>query len=224
VRFDMPNYSSDAGTWELIGSPPGYAGSDKPGRLTGEIRANPDAILLLDEIEKANQKIWDPFLRVFDEGKMKDLAQGFTADFRKVMIFLTSNLLAQEEYIEDQKILRSTVLNSGYFRPELLNRIDCIIQFKKFSDAVIQQIIAQQIVSYISNFLKQNRIESEIVVDRAAISFILKNIDTNFGVRDVQRFVDVEIGNRLADLYVTKKSDIKCIYIVVEDNRLEVKR
>lgn len=206
VRFDMPNFNNEHGVWELIGSPPGYVGSDKAGHLTGEIRSNPDAVLLLDEIEKAYPKIWDPFLRVLDEGKLKDQAQGFTADFRNVMIFLTSNLLAHEDYTADEKQLRNLVLNSGYFRPELLNRIDRIVMFRHFDTATLHDIAAGTLTGYLQMFVTASRLDVDIDIDVRVVPFILRNVDTKFGARDIQRFIEKHIGDKLADGFLDARA------------------
>lgn len=226
ARFDMPNYSSEAGTWELIGSPPGYVGSNKPGRLTGDIRNNPNAILLLDEIEKANPKIWDPFLRVLDEGKLKDQSQGFTADFKNVMIFLTSNLLQNEDFIEDEKDLRNKILNEAYFRPELLNRIDRIVMFKQFDGAVMRDIVLNMLQRFVSRFLMTNKLQDcEVAIDRAVVEQVLSNIDLKFGVRDAERYVDKNLGDALAEAFLTTKGQsIKSLKIIVADNTIKAER
>ena len=206
VRFDMPNYSSEAGIWELIGSPPGYVGSEKSGRLTGEIRNNPNAILLLDEIEKAHKKMWDPFLRVLDEGKLKDQSHGFTANFKNVMIFLTSNLLQHEDFIGDEKDLRNKILNEGYFRPELLNRIDRIVMFKQFSKQIMGEIVQNMLASFSHKFLESNKIDAEVSIDRAVIENVISNIDLKFGVRDAERYIDKHCGDALAEAFLRART------------------
>ena len=202
VRFDMPNFSSEAGTWELIGSPPGYVGSEKSGRLTGEIRSNANAVLLLDEIEKAHPKIFDPFLRVLDEGKLKDQSQGFTADFKHVMIFLTSNLLQNEDFIEDEKLLRNKVSSEGFFRPELLNRIDRICMFKPFTKAIMGDIVANMLYGFVEKFAYGNKLNADISIDRSCIECTLDSIDLKYGVRDAERFIDKELGDALANAWL----------------------
>lgn len=222
VRLDMPNYSSEASVWELIGSPPGYAGSDRPGRLTGEIRDNPDAVLLLDEIEKATPKIWDPFLRVLDEGKMKDQSQGFTANFSNVLIFLTSNLMQFEDVITDEKELRNKVLREGYFRPELLNRIDCIVQFRQFTPAIMKEIVLNMVSNYIQGFLEANKMNASVHIDVSVIEHVIKNIDIKYGVRDAQRYVDRTLGDALADAYIQRKGTVTSITVRVQDEKIVV--
>lgn len=223
VRFDMPNYNSEAGVWELIGSPPGYVGSDKAGRLTGEIRTNPNAVLLLDEIEKAHAKMWDPFLRVFDEGKLKDQAQGFTVDLKNVLIFLTSNLLQQEEHCDDEKYLRNKLLNEGYFRPELVNRIDSIVMFKSLEPDVMKKIVEKLMGRLLDDFIENNNLDAEINVDRKVIEHIVNNLDTKFGVRDAKRDINSKIANKLADEFFEKRSEkIESIAVYLENEEVKV--
>lgn len=224
VRFDMPNYSSEAGIWELIGSPPGYIGSDKPGRLTSEILNNPNAVLLLDEIEKAHKKMWDPFLRVLDEGKLRDQSQGFTANFKNVLIFLTSNILQFEDFIDDEKELRNKVLTENYFRPELLNRIDRIVMFKRFDRDTYIEIITLSLRNYIESFLSANRLDADVKIDKSVIEHVLKNIDMKFGVRDVHRFIEKNLGDAISEAWLERKNkEVTEISISVADEKIEVK-
>lgn len=223
VRFDMPNYSTEAGIWELIGSPPGYIGSEKAGRLTGEIQANPNAVLLLDEIEKAHPKMWDPFLRVLDEGKLRDQSKGFTANFNDVMIFLTSNLMAFEEWTENETALRNKLLNEGYFRPELVNRIDRIVMFKQFTKEILSGIVTNMIVGFCESFLKTNKINAHIKIERNLIEHVIGNVDLKFGVRDAERFVEKYIGDAMADAYFrVAGKEIGDIKISAVNNKVEV--
>lgn len=224
VRFDMPNYSTEAGIWELIGSPPGYVGSDKSGRLTGEIQANPNAVLLLDEIEKAHPKMWDPFLRVLDEGKLRDQSKGFTANFKNVLIFLTSNLMAFEEWTEDETALRNKLLNEGYFRPELINRIDRIVMFKQFTKEILSGIVANMVIGFAERFAASNKIEADIKIDRNLIEHVIKNVDLKFGVRDAERFVEKHVGDAVAEAYLkVVGKPIEEVRIGVINDKVEVK-
>lgn len=227
VRFDMPNFSSDAGIWELIGSPTGYVGSDRPGRLVSEIVNNPDAVLLLDEIEKANPKIWDPFLSILDEGRLKgqgDMA--LTANFKNVLVFMTSNLLQYEDTIEDEAKLRNEVLMSGYFRPEILNRIDRIIMFKRFTSEVMREIVQNMLVSYVDTFQANNKLNAEISIDAAVVEHVLSNIDLKFGVRDAQRYIDKHLGDALANYLLSARQQnrqIITMHIYCKDKKILIK-
>jgi len=220
VRFDMPNYSTQAGVWELIGSPPGYVGSDKPGRLTGAISENPNAILLLDEIEKAHKDIWLPFLRVLDEGQMRDQSMGFTANFRNVLIFMTSNLLQFESGELPQDQLRAKIAETGYFRPEVLNRIDVIVQFKRFDKETMKMIAMQNIERYLDSFLTNNKLQWDVGINANVIDYIMEKIDTKYGVRDLHRVIETDIGNALADFYVQNHSSNMTIDISIQDGKV----
>lgn len=228
VRFDMPNFPNQAGIWELIGSPKGYVGSDSPGKLVSEIQANPNAVLLLDEIEKADKSIWDPFLSILDEGRLKgqgSTAQG-VADFRNVMIFLTSNLLAGEVDQEDEKALRNKVLEGGYFRPEILNRINRLVMFRRFSPEIMREIIAGIVQGFLMRFAEENKLDADIQVSRTVVKAVLDNIDLKFGARDAQRYVEKHIGDALADAFLAARASggqIKEITVTAEGGDIKVR-
>ena len=94
--YDMGNYHDVYTVAALVGAPPGYIGSDRPGRLVTDVQRAPNAVLLFDEIEKAHPQLWDPFLAVFDEGRLVELSQGLQADFTETIIVMTTNLLQRE--------------------------------------------------------------------------------------------------------------------------------
>jgi ATP-dependent Clp protease ATP-binding subunit ClpA len=152
VRIDMSELHSEHTVAKLVGSPPGYVGHDDPsGWLTTQIRSTPRCVLLLDEIEKADSQVWNTFLQVFDAGRLTDL-RGATADFREVVIVMTTNLGAETfsdkgaiGFVDNpgsaaadtstvREILRRTM------RPELLNRIDEILVFTPLSPEAVTEI------------------------------------------------------------------------------------
>ena len=119
VRLDMSEYQERHTVSRLVGAPPGYVGYDEGGQLTEAVRRRPYSVVLLDEIEKAHPEVFDVLLQVLDDGRLTD-GQGRTVDFRNTVLIMTSNIRSAEALRE-------------HFRPEFLNRIDEIVEFKALS-------------------------------------------------------------------------------------------
>ena len=119
TRLDMSEYQERHTVSRLVGAPPGYVGYEEGGQLTEAVRRRPYSVVLLDEIEKAHAEVFDILLQVLDDGRLTD-GQGRTVDFRNTVLIMTSNV-------------RSTEAMRDHFRPEFLNRIDEIVEFKALS-------------------------------------------------------------------------------------------
>lgn len=141
LTFDMSEFYDKHTAARLVGSPPGYVGSDEPGQLTGPMRKNPFRVVLFDEIEKAHPSIMNTFLQIFDEGRLTDASKGFSVSFANAVVVLTSNLAAEEigeilEHTEDPIQRRRDVLDllkgSG-IRPEILARINDIVPYRSLT-------------------------------------------------------------------------------------------
>lgn len=154
VRFDMSEYQADHSDQKLFGAPPGYVGYREGGQLTNQVRANPHAILLFDEIEKASSGIMNKFLQVLEDGRMTD-GQGHTVSFSDTLIFFTTNagadnlkdLGATSSYTERHEAVYQALQTSGKFSPEALGRIgkDNILVFNELGNNVAKQILASQL-------------------------------------------------------------------------------
>ena len=157
IRIDMSELHDEHTTAKLVGSPPGYIGHDNPeGWLTTRVRSMPRCVLLLDEVEKADPQVWNTFLQVFDAGRLTDL-RGVTADFREVVIVMTTNLGAEVfsstgtiGFVESASSARtdaSSVLEvlRRTMRPELLNRIDEILVFSPLSPQAVSAIAQMRV-------------------------------------------------------------------------------
>lgn len=134
-RFDMSEYREKHNVARLIGSPPGYIGSEQGGQLTELVKKYPNSIFLFDEVEKAHQDIFNIFLQILDEGRLTD-SKGETVDFTKAVVILTSNLGAKNmlygvEKGELTSSAKKSVLRevSNFFKPEFINRLDELIYF-----------------------------------------------------------------------------------------------
>ena len=131
VRLDMSEYQERHTVSRLVGAPPGYVGYDEGGQLTEAVRRRPYCVVLLDEIEKAHAEVFDVLLQVLDDGRLTD-GQGRTVDFRNAVLIMTSNIRSAESMRE-------------HFRPEFLNRIDEIVEFKALSREQLGEIVDLQL-------------------------------------------------------------------------------
>lgn len=209
VRIDMSEYMEAHSVARLIGSPPGYIGFDKGGQLTEAVRRRPYSIVLLDEIEKAHQDVFNVLLQVLDDGRLTD-GQGRTVNFTNTIIIMTSNV-GSEKIIESKEInkdLEQKLLDDlrHYFRPEFINRIDDIIVFNKISKENMKLIVDTQLKKLVDELKATKNITLEIT-DNAKNALMDQGFDTNFGARPLKRLIQKEILNKLAKELI--KGDIK---------------
>lgn len=211
VRFDMSEYSDKTGVNKLIGSNPGYVAYEEGGLLTEAIKNKKHCILLLDEIEKADNEIFNIFLQVFDEGFLTDNT-GQKVDFRNVIILLTSNVGAKEasnnsrtigfNQTKDDEIKKAnSILEKELkkrFAPEFLNRLDSIIYFNQLNENSLKQIVKLEIDKSVKRFkdIGYNITYNEGAIDH--IFNIIKNED-EYGARPIIRAVQNEIEDPLTD-------------------------
>lgn len=209
VRIDMSEYMEAHSVARLIGSPPGYIGFDKGGQLTEAVRRRPYSIVLLDEIEKAHQDVFNVLLQVLDDGRLTD-GQGRTVNFTNTIIIMTSNV-GSEKIIESKEInkdLEQKLLDDlrHYFRPEFINRIDDIIVFNKISKENMKLIVDTQLKKLVDELKATKDITLEIT-DNAKNALMDQGFDTNFGARPLKRLIQKEILNKLAKELI--KGDVK---------------
>lgn len=212
MRFDMSEFNGADGEKRLLGAPPGQG--DEKGQLTEAVYDNPYSLILLDEFEKADLKILDLFLQVFDDARLTD-NKGKTVSFINSIIIATSN--AASEYIREQIIknvkvdgvfysqLLEYLQTKGIFKPELLNRFDAIIVFKPLEPTQIQEVVKILLLEF-SNKLK----EKDIIIsfDEKVIAKIAsEGFDKNFGARPLRRFIQDNIEDLIAQKIL--KDEIK---------------
>ncbi len=191
-RFDMSEYSQPHELARLIGAPPGYVGYSEDGQLTGAVSKEPNCVVLLDEFEKANDKIFNLFLQVFDAGRLTD-GKGNLVDFRNAMIIMTSNIGANlsvfsgDKNVEAKKKLID-VLKSR-FSMEFINRLDDIILFNKLKDEDILKICRLLVDDWIDK-IKQNSDISMTIGDDIIQFLCSESYDEQFGVRNMKRVIE----------------------------------
>ena len=202
VRIDMSEYMERHSVSRLIGAPPGYVGYDEGGKLTEAVRRRPYSVVLLDEIEKAHDDVYNILLQLLDDGRLTD-NHGHTVDFTNTIVVMTSNVGSQliqkvtgEGGSDDE--LRDSVKQAlkARFAPELLNRIDEKIVFGTLNQEEIRSIVDLQIGSLVK------RIESlgwSLTVTQAAREAIaVEGFDPQYGARPLKRVVQQRIENPLA--------------------------
>jgi ATP-dependent Clp protease ATP-binding subunit ClpB len=199
IRIDMSEYSEKHSVARLVGAPPGYVGYEAGGQLTEAVRRRPYCVILLDEVEKAHQEVFDILLQVLDDGRLTD-GQGRTVDFRNTILILTSNLgsaeIANQSLGEETK--RETVMAvvRATFKPEFLNRLDDIILFDPLSTEELAEIVDLQVAA-LARRLAERRLTLN-VTPAAREWLALTGFDPVFGARPLRRLVQSAIGDQLA--------------------------
>jgi ATP-dependent Clp protease ATP-binding subunit ClpB len=199
VRIDMSEYGEKHSVARLVGAPPGYIGYEEGGQLTEAVRRRPYCVILLDEVEKAHQEVFDVLLQVLDDGRLTD-GQGRTVDFRNTILILTSNLGSQflADPALDVNARRDAVLNvvRTTFKPEFLNRLDDVILFSTLSTEELTKIVDLQ-VNRLARRLAERRLTLN-VTPAAREWLALTGFDPVYGARPLRRLVQSAIGDQLA--------------------------
>ena len=225
VRIDMSEYQERHSVSRLIGAPPGYVGFDESGQLTEAVRRKPYSVVLLDEIEKAHQDVYNILLQILDDGRLSD-NKGRLVDFKNTIIIMTSNIgaMAIQEMISKNEELRSKneeleaqssdadfeemrnkvmEILRQFMKPEFLNRIDDIIMFTPLSKEQIINVVSMQFHS-LKKMLKKNDIDIEMTSE--AMKHIAEtSYDVRYGARPVKRMMQRELINNLSKMILSDK-------------------
>ncbi len=198
-RIDMSEYSERHSVARLVGAPPGYVGYEEGGQLTEAVRRRPYCVVLLDEVEKAHQEVFDILLQVLDDGRLTD-GHGRTVDFRNTILILTSNLGSQfiADTTMDETAKRDAVMSvvRATFKPEFLNRLDDVILFDALTTAELTQIVDLQ-VARLARRLAGRRLT--LSVTPAAREWLaVTGFDPVYGARPLRRLIQSAIGDQLA--------------------------
>jgi ATP-dependent Clp protease ATP-binding subunit ClpB len=182
VRLDMSEYQERHTVARLIGAPPGYVGYEEGGQLTEAVRRRPYSVILLDEIEKAHTEVFDVLLQILDDGRLTD-GHGRTVDFRNTVLIMTSNLRSVEQLRE-------------VFRPEFINRIDEIVEFRPLTKDQLGEIVELQLAR-LRTRLADRGIELELT-DEAKQVVADAGWDPTYGARPLKRALQRLVENPLA--------------------------
>jgi ATP-dependent Clp protease ATP-binding subunit ClpC len=205
IRVDMSEFQSPDSLNRLIGAPPGSANYEQGGGLTEKVRQRPYSLILLDEMEKAHQKIQEAFLPVFDEGVLED-ASGRKIVFTNSLIIATSNAGAEfiRESIQEgtnvegfKSKLLEKLQREQTFKPEFLNRFDDIVVYKPLSEAEVVQVVKLMINNLKRRLKKQ---DIDITIDEEALVWIAKSgFDPQYGARPLNRFIANNLEEKIAE-------------------------
>lgn len=231
IRIDMSEYADETSVGKLIGANPGYVGYDKGGVLTEAVKQKKFCILLLDEIEKADQKVYNTFLQVLDEGFLTDNT-GYKVDFKNVVVIFTSNVGTKaamefgngigftKDKGNEEKIMKRELKRN--FPMEFINRLDEVIYFNSLSNNDIRRIISIELDKSISKF---KHMGYALTYDDSVITHIsdITSEDKDFGARPVLRAIEATVEDFLADQILDDKLDKKKTYkIFFEKNTLKI--
>ncbi|TDC70938.1 ATP-dependent Clp protease ATP-binding subunit [Actinomadura sp. GC306] len=209
IRFDMSEFQERHTVSRLMGAPPGYVGYEEAGQLTDAVRRQPYSVILLDEIEKAHQDVFNVLLQLLDDGRLTD-AQGRTVDFRNTVVIMTSNLGSElitgrtdigfgtaggESAALSERITRRL---REAFRPEFLNRIDEIIVFQRLEAGQLRQI-TDLLLDETRRRLRAQDVD--VTFSTEAVDWIAeRGYQPEFGARPLRRTIQREVDDQLSDL------------------------
>ncbi|MCG8415521.1 MAG: AAA family ATPase, partial [Pseudomonadales bacterium] len=228
VRFDMSEYMERHTVSRLIGAPPGYVGFDQGGLLTEAITKNPHCVLLLDEIEKAHPDVFNLLLQVMDHGTLTD-NNGRKADFRNVILVMTTNAGAQEMsrasigFTEQDHSTDGMEIIKKAFTPEFRNRLDSIIQFGSLSHETIRTVVDKFLVNLQVQLDEKNVM---LHVDELAVDWFVENgYSESMGARPMARLIQEKLKKSLAeDILFGELSDGGDVYVTATDDiEIEIK-
>ena len=227
LRFDMSEYMERHTVSRLIGAPPGYVGFDQGGLLTEAVTKHPHCVVLLDEIEKAHPEVFNLLLQVMDHGTLTD-NNGRKADFRNVVLIMTTNAGAQEMgrpsigFAEQDNSTDGMEVIRRMFTPEFRNRLDAIVQFSALKLEVVKTVV-DKFLTELQAQLDEKRVTLE--VDEAARAWLAREgYDEKMGARPMQRLIQEKIKRQLAeDLLFGDLASGGTVHVAIEDNDLSIK-
>lgn len=198
-RFDMSEYMEKHAVSRLVGAPPGYVGFEQGGLLTEAVRKNPYCVVLLDEIEKAHPDIANILLQIMDNASLTDNT-GMKADFRNVILIMTSNLGSSEApvmgFAPDESRVADEAVKT-FFAPEFRNRLTAVINFAPLARETMIKVV-EKMVKELSEFLAQKNVE--ITLDKKAKEYLAeKGYDPKMGARPLAGLIEREVKDALID-------------------------
>jgi len=227
LRFDMSEYMERHAVSRLIGAPPGYVGFDQGGMLTDGIDQHPHCVLLLDEIEKAHQDVYNILLQVMDHGKLTD-HNGRQVDFRNVIVIMTTNAGAAEQAREamgfgrERREGEDTAAIERTFTPEFRNRLDAVISFAPLGRETILQVVEKFVLQLEAQLMDRN---VTIELTRQAAELLArKGYDDRMGARPLGRVIQERIKKPLAEeLLFGKLAKGGVVKVSVKNGRIDLR-
>jgi len=227
LRYDMSEYMERHTVSRLIGAPPGYVGFDQGGLLTEAVTKHPHSVVLLDEIEKAHPEVFNLLLQVMDHGTLTD-NNGRKADFRNVVLIMTTNAGAQEMdrtsigFVEQDNTSDGMEVIKRMFTPEFRNRLDAIVQFGALPMEVVKTV-ADKFLTELQAQLDDKRVTLE-VEDEALEWLAREGYDEKMGARPMQRLIQEKVKKQLAEdlLFGDLSKSGGTVHISVQDGDLNI--
>ena len=223
IRLDMSEFMDKFSVSRIIGAPPGYVGYDDAGQLTEKIRRRPYSVVLFDEIEKAHPDVMNILLQILDDGRITD-AHGKTVSFENTVIVMTTNagssnftspvgFSGSAETLAKDRTLKAL---SEFLRPEFINRVDEIITFRALDrDDFVK--IAGIMTSEMTSLLADKGIKASFT--DAAVAYIAeKSFSTKYGARNMRRFIQTEIEDKVAEAVIAARGDVTAISVDADEN------
>ncbi|MGZ7360501.1 AAA family ATPase [Streptococcus pyogenes] len=220
IRLDMSEYNDRTAVSKLIGTTAGYVGyDDNNNTLTERVRRNPYAIVLLDEIEKADPQIITLLLQVLDDGRLTD-GQGNTINFKNTVIIATSNTGFGQQ---DTETSESNIMDriAPYFRPEFLNRFNSIIKFNHLQKENLEEIVDLMLAEVNQTTAKKGI--SLTIADDAKAHLIDLGYNHAMGARPLRRIIEQEIRDRITDYYLDHP-EVKKLQAILKEGQLVIRQ
>jgi len=225
VRLDMSEYMEKHSVARMIGAPPGYVGHDEGGQLTEAARRRPYSVILLDEVEKAHQDVFNVLLQVLDDGRLTD-GKGRTVDFRNCVVIMTSNIASQviQELDETRRADMLALVQrelKAHFRPEFLNRVDEVLVFHRLDRTHMRAIVEIQLAR-LGALLADRRIRVE--ADEEAMDLLAREgYDPEFGARPLKRTIQRLVQDPLARLVLAGEvAEGAVVRLAAEDGEIRL--
>ena len=226
LRYDMSEYMERHTVSRLIGAPPGYVGFDQGGLLTEAVTKHPHSVVLLDEIEKAHPEVFNLLLQVMDHGTLTD-NNGRKADFRNVVLIMTTNAGAQEMgrpsigFTEQDNTTDGMEVIRRMFTPEFRNRLDAIVQFSALNIEIVKTVV-DKFLTELQAQLDEKRVTLE-VDDEARAWLAKEGYDEKMGARPMQRFIQEKIKRPLAeDLLFGDLASGGTVRVSIDNDELDI--
>ncbi len=223
IRLDMSEFMEKHSVSRIIGAPPGYVGYDEAGQLTEKIRRRPYSVVLFDEIEKAHPDVLNVLLQILDDGRITD-ARGKTVNFENTIIVMTTNAGSDKGsaagfFTDSRSVSESKTQKAleGFLRPEFINRVDEIITFRSLdrNDFIG---IARIMLGELKTAMSEKDISLEYT-DGAVEYIAEKSFSEKFGARNMRRFIQRELEDKLAELIISNyKHGISGATVSCEDS------
>jgi len=203
IRFDMSEYQEKYSVSRLVGSAPGYVGYEEGGQLTDAVRKQPHAVVLLDEIEKAHTDIFNILLQIMDYATLTD-NQGRKADFRNVILIMTSNAGAREigkgligfgDRVQDGSSINDAV--EKIFTPEFRNRLDAVVRFGHLSREIMVSIVQKEIDAFTVQLAEKS--VTLTVTEGCLEKLAEEGYSKEFGARNANRLIEEKIKSFFVD-------------------------